>query len=296
MAQPGLPTVIIGVVAVHVAAAALVVRWRWKNRERPPVTEKLLRGPGERLRQRLERLEERTLWLMLATSGLPLLALTIGLALTRVFPPGGATLATIALAFVGFAGCAGAGGWLLFRTLEERRDARRALQGERAVAETLATLIPAGYRVFHDVPAESSSPSDNLHHVVIGPAGVFAVQTQTHARRKAIPGRKEHEIVFDGDQLVYPWGQDTEGIAAVKQKAEWLSDWIFQLVGERLPVSAVLTFPGWWVTPVTQREVRVHNPGQIAALISESPIGRLSDRQFTAIVRQLETRCRDVVF
>lgn len=296
MIQPGLPTVFAGVIAVHLAAAALLFRWRWQSRERPPVTEKLLRAPGERLRKRLALLEERTLWLVLATSFLSLFALTIGLWLGTVFSPGGAALSAFVGGYAGFVGFAGAGGWLLFRTFNERRDLRRALQGERAVAEVLATLVPAGYRIFHDVATESILANDNLHHVVIGPAGVFAVQTQTHARRKALPGRKEHEIVFDGDQLVYPWGQDTQGIVPARKKAEWLSDWIFQIVGERIPVSAVLTFPGWWVTPVIQRDVRVHNPGQIAALISETPVGKLSDRQFALIVRQLEVRCRDVDF
>jgi hypothetical protein len=295
MAPSGLSTVLAGLLAINVTVAALIIRGRWQGAQRPPVTEKLLRSPGERLRQAIERIDQRLPWLLLAVLLVPLLILCAGLALRHQLSADGALALTIATGLL-FVGLTGAGGWLLHRLFNERRDRWRALQGERAVAESLATLIPAGYRVFHDVPTGSANPDDNLHHVVVGPAGAFAVQTQNPRRRKPLPGRKEHEIVFDGDQLVYPWGQNTEGLVSARQKGEWLSQWIYQLVGERLPVSALLTFPGWWVTPITQREVRVFNPSQIASLILDLPAGQLNDRQCQQIVRQLDQRCRDVEF
>ena len=297
MALPGLATVFAGLVAVHLAVAALVLRWRWQRRERPPVTEKLLRAPGERLRQRLEHLDERLPWLLIATLLLPIATLTIGLGILPRLSSHGGVVGALIVTFGAFLLLAGTGVWLLVRTFNARRDFRRALQGERTVAEALATLVPAGYRIFHDLSTESAALTDNIHHVVVGPAGVFAIETQTHpCRRKPIAGRKPHEIIFDGDLLVYPWGQDTEGLVPARQKAVWLSDWVYQIVGERIPVAAVLTFPGWWVTPMMQRDVRVHNPNQIAALILESNDGKLSDRQRDLIVRQLENRCRDVEF
>lgn len=293
----GLPTVVTGTVVVHLALAAVVFRWRWQSRERPPVTEKMLRTPGERLRQRLETLDERTHWLMLATTLLAVAALTVGLSLLAGTSSSGREIAIVVTSFVLFIAFAAAGAWASLRIFNERRDLRRALQGERAVAETLATLVPAGYRVFHDVPTETRLADDNVHHVVVGPGGIFSIQTQTHLSRKALPGRKPHEIIFDGDQLVYPWGQDTQGLVPARKKAEWLADWLYQVLGEHVPVSPVLTFPGWWVTLTTQqRDVGIYNPGQIAALIQQAAGGRLNDHQRALVIRQLESRCRDVEF
>ncbi len=294
---PGLPTLIIGVVLVHLLLAALMFRFRWQSRERAPVSEKLLRPPGERLRRRLDKLDERTDQLLLGTSGLALLVLAIGFWLIPRLETGAPQIAGLVGTLLLFAGLAGAGGWLLWKNLDERRHARRALDGELAVASILEPLAAHGYHLFHDVPADSRDPDDNLHHVVVGPSGIFAIETQTHARKKAIPGRKEHEIVFDGDQLVYPWGEDTHGIVPARTKAEWLGEWIFQTVGDRIRVGAVLTFPGWWVTPFHQRDIRVSNPSQIRAQILEAaPAGNLGEQRLALIVRQLDTRCRDVEF
>lgn len=297
MTLPGLSTVATGTVVVHLALAAVVFRWRWQSRERPPVTEKLLRTPGERLRQRLDTLDERTCWLMLGTTLLAVAALAVGLSLLPGITSGSKEIAVVSASFVLFIAFAATGSWMILRTFNERRDLRRALQGERAVAESLASLVPAGYHVFHDVPTESRLSDDNVHHIVVGPGGIFSIQTQTHAGRKALPGRKPHEIIFDGDQLVYPWGQDTQGLVPARKKAEWLADWLYQVLGEHIPVSPVLTFPGWWVTLTTQqRDVGIYNPGQIAALIQQSSGGRLNDHQRALVIRQLENRCRDVEF
>ncbi len=294
---PGLPTLIIGVVLVHLLLAALVFRWRWQCRERAPVSDKLLRPPGERLRRRLDRLDERTDQLLLGTLGMSLTALSTGFWLLPNVTAGGPQIGALAGTLFAFVAVAAAGAWLLKRTLDERRQARRALQGELTVASILDPLTAKGYYIFHDVPADSDKPEDNIHHVVLGPSGIFAIETQTHARHKALPGRKDHEIVFDGDQIVYPWGEDTRGIVPARSKAEWLSDWIFQTVGDRIRVSAVLTFPGWWVTPYHQRDIRVSNPSQIRAQILEAaPAGNLGEQRLELIVRQLDTRCRDVEF
>lgn len=291
-ASSGLLTIALGLIAVHLVIVVLLLRWQWQRKERLPVEEKPLRAPGERLRHRLDRLEERCAWLLLATTLIPSLVLLTGLHVVNTVPAGTKSLAVLIATFFAFIASAGAGAWLLLITYNERRNHRRALHGDRMVADSLSTLVPLGYRVFHDVPTLSGEGEDHVHHVVVGPAGVFAIHTQTHARRPALPGRKEHEIVFDGDQLVYPWGQDTQGIVPARRNAEWLSDWIFQLLGERVPVAAVLTFPGWWVTPITQRDVRVHNPGQLAALIQDTSITPLTERHHALIVRQLEDRCR----
>ena len=56
----------------------------------------------------------------------------------------------------------------------------------------------------------------------------------------------------------------------------------------------MLTFPGWWVTAVVQRDVRVLNPGQLCALILDSTEEKLTHLQLQLLIRQLDARCRDV--
>ena len=290
----GLPSILIGFVTVELACGALIVLARWQSRERPPVTGKLLRLPGEHERVRLDFLEEQTRWLLLATGGIPMLILLLGALVLANRSPDDHALTTPALCAVGFLLTAGGGGFFLFRTLAERRSLSRALQGHRIVHDSLTGLIPAGFKLFHDVPTEPNVPNSNLHHLVIGPSGIFAIEASTPASRAVIPGRKPQEIIYDGDQLIYPWGQDVLGLVPTRRKAEWLSEWIFQLVGERVPINAVLTFPGWWVTSTAVRDIRVFNPNQLAAIIQQSPNTAISEHARKLLVQKLEILCRDV--
>lgn len=44
-----------------------------------------------------------------------------------------------------------------------------------AAAEEINQLMRQGFTTFHDVPAE---PGFNIDHVIVGPTGVFAVETK----------------------------------------------------------------------------------------------------------------------
>jgi hypothetical protein len=51
---------------------------------------------------------------------------------------------------------------------------RRGIQGEQRVAEVLAELAPSGYRVLHDLDIGRG----NADHVLVGPTGVFVIETK----------------------------------------------------------------------------------------------------------------------
>jgi hypothetical protein len=57
------------------------------------------------------------------------------------------------------------------------RDDRLGYLGERAVGDALPPLIEAGYRVFHELPAEVKKMTFNVDHVAVGLGGVFANET-----------------------------------------------------------------------------------------------------------------------
>ena len=48
------------------------------------------------------------------------------------------------------------------------------IKGERVVGQLLETLRVHGYRVFHDIEEEGY----NIDHTVIGPGGVFVIETK----------------------------------------------------------------------------------------------------------------------
>jgi hypothetical protein len=55
------------------------------------------------------------------------------------------------------------------------KDADRGAHAEEVVAEKL-TNLPDGYHVFHDI----SFDGFNIDHVVVGPGGIFLVETKSH--------------------------------------------------------------------------------------------------------------------
>lgn len=64
-----------------------------------------------------------------------------------------------------------------------RRDPRRrALEAEQTVGEALDGLDGAGWHTLHSVPLPGG---DRVHHLVIGPAGLFAVHA-LYARRQRV--------------------------------------------------------------------------------------------------------------
>ncbi|HVE92485.1 MAG TPA: nuclease-related domain-containing protein, partial [Actinomycetota bacterium] len=50
----------------------------------------------------------------------------------------------------------------------------KGARGEEAVGRLLAELEPQGYRILHDI----DTGRGNLDHVVVGPTGVFAIETK----------------------------------------------------------------------------------------------------------------------
>src|SRR5690606_23533501 len=75
-------------------------------------------------------------------------------------------------------------GWTVYRVVRLRprlRALRLGMEGERAVGQFLERLREDGYHVFHDVVAVNF----NVDHVLVGPAGVFAIETKTWSKPSA---------------------------------------------------------------------------------------------------------------
>jgi hypothetical protein len=268
--------VLIGVMLWH-------KRHRKKAGERPPLPEKLLRQAGHSLRVRLEAKNEAfAQWLGLGMVG----GLLCGLAQTMVWP------GSIFQWLIG-GGIAATGVVMGSRNLMATRALRLGLMGENAVGEHLQSLVAAGYRVFHDVPGNGKW---NIDHAVVGPAGLFAIETKARTKKPGGRAEKDHEVTFDGKELGWPWGSDVEALAQARRNAEWLGNEMTKATGERVGARPILAIPGWLVTlRAAPRDLAVLNGKQVPGFVKSEP-RVLTEEQVQRIAYQLEQRCRDVEF
>ena len=87
----------------------------------------------------------------------------------------------------------------------------------------------------------------NIDHVLVGPPGVFSIETKT--RRKPVNDAhvKEYRVEFDGSCLRWPWGTDAYGLEQAANNARPFPRWLSSAVGDPVDATAILTLPGWLV-------------------------------------------------
>ena len=278
---------------------AAVGAFMWKTRRRPgraPVAFKLLRGPGESLRRRMAKFDED---FMLRLGGVALAplgaAVVIFWLVVWLLPPTSVSVwvgAVIGLLVFG-AGVFFAQRWAL-RDFARYRDDRLGYLGEREVGEHLEPLLARGYRVFHDVPAEGNRSDFNLDHVAIGPNGVALIETKTRRKGRARAGLKEHVVTYDGRQLIWPWGEESQDVQQAVNEADWLKKFILQRTGVTTTVKPILALPGWWVEQTSKGTVTVTNSKTVATAVEGRGPPILTAEQIDLIARQLDDLCRDV--
>ncbi len=284
-----LAAVVVGILAEIIALYGFTPLWRfgfWKHKRRKsPIVENLLAYPGRTLMNNVQ-----DAWWDSAF-GVMLLALgPAALSLIYVWCGGIVGSDPSFLLFVAIVLTATAAGCLaLRRKLRQVRDWRLGLDGERAVGEELNQLMRYGFYVFHDFPAGRF----NIDHVVIGPSGVFAVETK--ARSKAIgKGKEGAKVVLNGKTLQFPNGLDQESIPQAEDEAKWLAAFLKKSVGKPIPVFAVLALPGWFIE-------RGPHDGSVLVINPKNPekffpkrAAVLDDQTIQQVVFQVEQKCRTV--
>jgi len=272
--------------------------WRKHQRkDRRPFPEnlKLLRGPGETQRKMVARLDETIGDRLMLALCVPVLVAGALLWITTHLSGAWQAAGLIVILLALFATL-----YLVARYLvtiaEESGNRYLGYFGERIVAEALEPLKAQGFRIFHDVPCGDAKSPFNIDHVIVGSSGVFAVETKTRRKGRARGGFAEHEIIYDGQVLAYPWGEDRHGLEQAQHQAHWLADWLAQLLGQRPPVSPILTFPGWMIIRRGAGPVNVLNPKEILAAVLPRGAPVLAAEQIDLIARQLDARCRDVEY
>lgn len=218
-----------------------------KPAKRSPIGKPSLGQPGDSLQRALYD-HRMTLvgWAMLPV--LPLaIAITEWLQYWWKTPQNPIPATTLFLAFLVYASI------MAYRTRRRIDNLALGLRGERTVGQLLQTLQSRGYRVFHDVEQEDW----NIDHVLIGPGGVFAIETKTISK----PNDHDAHVVYDGQRvLIDGHTPDRDPIAQVLGCGRRLRQILREQTGQDVPVRPVVVFPGWYVErTVRQAEVYVCN-------------------------------------
>ncbi|MDE3066235.1 MAG: NERD domain-containing protein [Verrucomicrobiota bacterium] len=242
-----------------------------------PLRIKPKRTAGQSVQEELDRLWDK------CTDQIGLAVLAVVFLLQELWrwlwkiPPNPLAAAIVCLPLLGYAV------YRLVALRSQIKEHQQALNGEKIVGEKLENLRAHGYRVFHDLIGNEF----NVDHVLVGPAGVFTIETKTWSKGKG------DKIQTDGRSL---WKNGIEikpsPIDQAKAQARWLHGLIKELTNESAFVQPVIVFPGWWVESKTaEPQTLVLNPDQLEGWLKKLPT-RLEQGNIGLIANRLELLAR----
>jgi hypothetical protein len=243
---------------------------------RSPRRSKSPQPSGQSLDQELRTIVERDAWEAVVPAAL-LAMIAVWEWIRWLSPmPGPELLTAIALAAIG---------WASFKVRRARSTVERlklGLDSEREVADALEQLRDRGYRVFHDIPG----PGFTAGHLLVGPHGLFLVETRTRPR----PARGVGRIRYDGETLTVGGEPgDRDPIQQAMAQARWVADLVSDSSGRNCFVRPVMLFPGWFVERLAKTtSVWVLNPKMLPVVVDREPtrLGPEEIQRFASHVSQ----------
>lgn len=171
------------------------------------------------------------------------------------------------------------------RIRQRTRQLRLGRDGERAVAQYLEWFRTLNFFVFHDVPNGDA----NIDHVLIGPSGVFTIETKTLSK----PQRGQCRITVENG-VIRANGQTLDRDPMVQAKAQ--ADWLRHFLAEsqfKTVVQPVVVFPGWFVEPFNMKAAGawVLETKALSKFIENEP-ERLTREQTQAMASALSSHIR----
>jgi len=264
-----------------------VLRWlEGEHRRKSPIAGKVCRYPGFTLSKEIEQLDE-SLSIDLATL-LLIPAVSIGVIGIGRFEDSGVSFWVI----FGGAYITGIGFIVvrLFRNSRKIRIKRLGFAGEQVVGHQLSELLRSGFHVFHDFPLTYG----NIDHVVVGPSGVFAIETKY--KRKAKDVKDGHKLQFNQRVIKFPDSSETsKPLKQAASQAEELSERLTKLFG-KTDVVPIVVYPGWFVTKdegTAEVPVQVTNDKFLITMLSRK-YQTINDEMIKRIAAFFDEICRDI--
>lgn len=229
---------------------------------RSPLKNPPLRNPGETLQKEFdETLNDTAFPYILIFVLFPVLAITEWLRHFFSPSPHPVVITIIALPAMGFSW------WKLSKIKKQLQNISRGLQAEKSVGQYLEQFRAQGYQIFHDIPGESGGKKFNLDHVIIGPKGIFTIETK-YAHKK----HGQAKIRYDGKQiLIDGYKPERNPVSQAKAQGKWLFERLLSGTGKKCFVQPVVVYPGWFVENRAGRNaaVWVINEKALAAFIDK---------------------------
>ena len=224
-----------------------------------PITDKLLRQPGQSLDEEIQNILDDKITPYIIASALAIfITFYEWYRLYFETPPMPWLLTSLTILTVSYS---------LYKIIPLRKKLkamRQGSEGEKAVAELLVFFREAKMKVLHDVVGNNF----NLDHVVVSTRGVFLIETKTYSK----PLKGKAEITFDG-KVIYKNGISIgdDIVIQVKAGSKWLSDLIEEITARKYDVQPIVVFPGWFVkmTPGNTSGIWVLNPKVIGTFIDK---------------------------
>ena len=167
---------------------------------------------------------------------------------------------------------------LLIRHLMHEHASRQRMNGERSAGLVIGRL-PEGWHVLRDVPAGERGA--NIDHVVVGPAGTFALDA------KDLTGK-----VWVGARSVRHNGHPTSFLSKAACDANHLSEFLSSVVGRLIEVRGVLAIlADEWTIDEEPADVHVGSPRGVKDWMLRLPVALspLQIHEITAAARTSST-------
>ena len=250
------------------------------SEKRDPLKQEPLPRPGDSVEGELYRVftESVLMWVFVVA----LLVCVVGLQwytwwLQKPIHPAPFTvIAAIVIVFAAFK-------WR--KSWRQVRNLRLGHRGEVAVGQRLEELRAMGYRVYHDIRERGY----NIDHVLIGPGGVFVIETKTISMpvgRKPVVSCKGERLLVDGREL------DRDPLRQVRAGADEIAGVLERVTGERVRRRGVVLFPDWWIDGrPAGLDVWVLNPKALGGFLKQEPEA-LEPEQVDLLASALEGHVR----
>lgn len=193
----------------------------------PPVVRRL---PGQSLAERWQQLMDDRL-IPVVFGPMMIWAVFIG-AWIQATPGRQSLRLWLGLAIV----ATGIGAIGLLRLIPQARALIRGERGERVVAEQLEELRTRGFRCFHDIVGNGF----NIDHVVVGPPGVFVMETKYRSGSGEIEFRNGEGIFVAGRE------EERDPLKQARGAARAVHDLIQRDAGITVWVKPLVVFVGDW--------------------------------------------------
>jgi hypothetical protein len=170
------------------------------------------------------------------------------------------------------------------RLLPIARRLNRGEHGERHVADALEELRVDGYKPTHDIVGENF----NIDHVLVGPGGVFAIETKFRTGKGEVTFRNGEGLFVDG----FP--EEKDCLKQARGNAAAVAQIIEETCGKREWVTPLVVFVGDWRVKDDwhDTDTRVFTPDRLARYIrNQQP--KLKRSEIELIASHLERSARD---